>query len=615
MLAVGLVAVAVSIASAYLFLARRGLLRWVSLAVFALTPLAVIVVYAFYALLWVAAVSAACWLLAAATARLALAGDREDWRMPEHPVPRPAARPFLIMNPKSGGGKVARFDLQPKAAALGAEVFLMSGPEQVDVAAVARAAVASGADLLGVAGGDGTQALVAEVAAEHGLPFVVITAGTRNHFALDLGLDRDDPAACLAALSDGVDLRVDLGVIGGQVFVNNASFGAYAEIVETPAYRGDKLGTTLDVLPSLLQGHRGARLAALADDAEITAPQALLISNNRYGSADIAGLNRRVRLDGGVLGVVGGDREQRQRGRPAAARQPFRRPDRADREGGDRDRRHAADPGRRRRRGGVAADAGGVRHPPRRAAGAGAARPARRHPGRAAGELRPAPAARVLAVLAGRRGRMTGAYERVTSLAELFARVGELAIKTLVFDIEPLVSPWNGGQQGLDRGVAEVLDQAGAVPSVRAVVFSTNSARRPSVFPPAPPAPARPAGRVPGLGGQAAADRAVSRLPPAGGGDRRPAPDRRDTRVPPRLSVPALRPALRRRAARAAAHAPLGPGRPSGPVQTPGTAVETSYGTEAGTDGLGEFSGAGAAFLSRKAMASRNSSSAIPPRM
>ena len=305
MLAVGLAGVAISVASAYLFLARRGLLRWLSLAVFALTPVAVIVVYAFYSLIWVAAVSAACWLLAAATSRLALAGDREDWRMPEHPVSRPAARPFLIMNPKSGGGKVTRFDLQPKAAALGAEVFLMSGPEQVDVAAVARAAVASGADLLGVAGGDGTQALVAEVAAEHGLPFVVITAGTRNHFALDLGLDRDDPAACLTALSDGVDLRVDLGVIGGRVFVNNASFGAYAEIVETPAYRGDKLGTTLDVLPSLLQGHRGARLAALADDKQITAPQALLISNNRYGSADIAGLNRRVRLDGGVLGVVG----------------------------------------------------------------------------------------------------------------------------------------------------------------------------------------------------------------------------------------------------------------------------------------------------------------------
>jgi diacylglycerol kinase family enzyme len=305
MLAVGLAAVAVSIVSAYLFLARRGLLRWLSLALFVLAPVAVIVVYAFYALLWVAAVSAAGWLLAAATARLALAGDRDRWRMPEYPVERPATRPFLIMNPKSGGGKVARFGLQPKAADLGAEVFLMSGPEAVDVARVARDAVADGADLLGVAGGDGTQALVAAVAAQHGLPFVVITAGTRNHFALDLGLDRDDPAACLAALFDGVDLHVDLGVIGGQVFVNNASFGAYAEVVETPAYRGDKLGTMLDVLPSLLQGQRGARLVARADAAEITAPQALLVSNNPYGSADIAGLNRRVRLDGGVLGVVG----------------------------------------------------------------------------------------------------------------------------------------------------------------------------------------------------------------------------------------------------------------------------------------------------------------------
>jgi diacylglycerol kinase family enzyme len=184
-------------------------------------------------------------------------------------------------------------------------VSLMSGSEPVDVAGVAREAVANGADLLGVAGGDGTQALVAEVAAQHGLPFVVITAGTRNHFALDLGLDRGDPSACLAALSDGVDLWVDLGVIGGQVFVNNASFGAYAEIVEMPAYRGDKVGTTLDVLPSLLQGQHGALLTARADGAEITAPQALLVSNNPYGSADIAGLNRRVRLDGGVLGVVG----------------------------------------------------------------------------------------------------------------------------------------------------------------------------------------------------------------------------------------------------------------------------------------------------------------------
>jgi diacylglycerol kinase family enzyme len=305
MLAAGLAAAAVALGAAYFFLSQRGVWRWLALAVFVLAPVAVIVVYAFAALLWVAIASAAAWLLAGVTARSALAGEVADWRMPEDRDVPPAAHPFVIMNPRSGGGKVGKFDLQRKAEALGAEVFLMSGPEPVDVAAVARQAVARGADLLGVAGGDGTQALVAGVAAEHRIRFMVITAGTRNHFALDLGLDREDPAACLGALRDGVDLCVDLGVIGGQTFVNNASFGAYAEVVETPAYRGDKRGTTLDLLPDLLQGHRGARLTARADGVAINEPQALLVANNRYGTGDIAGLSRRARLDQGELGVVG----------------------------------------------------------------------------------------------------------------------------------------------------------------------------------------------------------------------------------------------------------------------------------------------------------------------
>lgn len=305
MLAVGLVGAAVSLAAAYFFLSRRGVWRWLSLAVFVLTPIAVIAVFALRNLLWVAAVAAAIWLLASMTARLALVRDHPDWRMPEHPAEPPARRPYLIMNPKSGGGKVEKFDLKRKAEERGAEVFLIDGSEPVDVAKVAREAVAQGADLLGVAGGDGTQALVAGIAAQHGIPFVVISAGTRNHFALDLGLNRENPSACLGALSDGVELRVDLGRINGQVFVNNASFGAYAEVVETPAYRGDKLNTTLNLLPDLLQGQRGVRLSARADDTEIRSPQALLVANNPYGTGDIAGLSRRARLDAGVLGVIG----------------------------------------------------------------------------------------------------------------------------------------------------------------------------------------------------------------------------------------------------------------------------------------------------------------------
>ena len=305
MLAVGVAAAVVTVAAAYLFLSRRGVWRWLSLAIFVIAPIAVIVVYVFASLLWVAAASAAAWLLAGVAARSALTYDGTDWRMPEYPAQPPALHPYLIMNPKSGGGKVGKFDLKRKAEALGAEVFIIGGPTRVDIAEVARNAIAGGADLLGAAGGDGTQALVAGVATEHGIPFVVIPAGTRNHFALDLGLDRDDPAACLDALSDGVDLRVDLGVIGGQTFVNNVSFGAYAEIVETPAYRDDKLHTTLNLLPDLLQGQRGSPFTARVGSTEIRAPQALLVANNPYGTGDAAGLGRRARLDRGMLGVVG----------------------------------------------------------------------------------------------------------------------------------------------------------------------------------------------------------------------------------------------------------------------------------------------------------------------
>jgi diacylglycerol kinase family enzyme len=173
----------------------------------------------------------------------------------------------------------------------------------VDVGELARRAVADGADLLGVAGGDGTQALVAGIAAEHGVPLLVISAGTRNHFALDLGLDRDDPARCLDALQDGVELLVDLGFIGERPFVNNASFGAYAAVVQSPAYRDDKTRTTLDQLPGLLAGQQGPRLLARAGNVTVEGPQAVLVSNNVYGMGDIAGLGRRARLDRATLGV------------------------------------------------------------------------------------------------------------------------------------------------------------------------------------------------------------------------------------------------------------------------------------------------------------------------
>jgi len=303
MVAVGAAGACLVVAGGYVFLAHRGVLRWLALAVVVVAPVTVLVIFVLHRLLWVALVAVALLVLAAGVGRRALAPTIDETEMPAREVP-PPQRAFVIMNPRSGGGKVARFGLKQKAEALGAQVVLLEGPGTVDVAALARRAVADGADLLGVAGGDGTQALVAGIAAEHDLPFLVISAGTRNHFALDLGLDRDNPAACLDALTDGVEQQIDLGIIGGRTFVNNASFGAYAEVVRSPAYRDDKRGTTLQILPDLLTGHRGAKLSATAGAITITCPQAVLVSNNAYDTSDIAGLGRRARLDAGTLGIV-----------------------------------------------------------------------------------------------------------------------------------------------------------------------------------------------------------------------------------------------------------------------------------------------------------------------
>ncbi|WP_051827914.1 diacylglycerol/lipid kinase family protein [Streptomyces bicolor] len=304
LLAVGLAGLAATAAALWWALSRHGLPRALATALAVLLPLAVLLNYAVVGLLWAVLSALALWLVALLIGRAALAADAGHGGPREHPTPAPRA-PFLIMNPRSGGGKVGRYDLVAKARALGAEVAVLDPAHPQDVAELARRAVARGADLLGVAGGDGTQALVAGVAARHGLPFLVISAGTRNHFAMDLGLDRTDPSTCLDALTDGVELRIDLGLIGGRVFVNNASFGVYAAVVQSPAYRDDKVQTILRELPELLTHQVGPRLTVRAGDVVVDAPQGVLISNNPYQLGDPAGLGRRPRLDSGVLGVLG----------------------------------------------------------------------------------------------------------------------------------------------------------------------------------------------------------------------------------------------------------------------------------------------------------------------
>ena len=222
------------------------------------------------------------------------------------PLPGAAdpANPVVFFNPRSGGGKAERFKLADEARARGIEPIELTPGS--DLEQLVRDAVAGGADALAMAGGDGSQAVVAAVAAERGLPYACIPAGTRNHFALDLGVDRDDVAGALDAFVGGGERRVDLAEVNGLVFVNNVSLGLYAEAVQREGYRDAKLRTILDTLPDAL-GPDGAGLDLRwtgPGGSEHSAGAAILVSNNRYRLGHAVGSGTRPHIDDGLLGIT-----------------------------------------------------------------------------------------------------------------------------------------------------------------------------------------------------------------------------------------------------------------------------------------------------------------------
>jgi diacylglycerol kinase family enzyme/uncharacterized membrane protein len=242
-------------------------------------------------------------LVSTAAARVALAHDLAPAAAGARTVDA-ARRGVLLMNPWSGGGKVGRFDLEDKARRRGITPIVLRRGD--DLRQLAEQAAVGGADVIGMAGGDGSQALVADVAHRHGLAYVCVPAGTRNHFALDLGLDRADVAAALDAYGPAIERRVDLALIGDRVFVNNASLGVYATVVQSDAYRDAKLATTAQLLPDLL-GPEAARfdLRYTGPDGTVAAAaDVVLVSNNVYRLANLNGFGTRERMDAGVLGVV-----------------------------------------------------------------------------------------------------------------------------------------------------------------------------------------------------------------------------------------------------------------------------------------------------------------------
>ncbi len=242
---------------------------------------------------------------AAALAQYALGATVRNLKAAEvEGIPVPAAKSgVLFMNLKSGGGKAERFRLVEECARRGIQPVVLQPGE--DWLQRVREVAASGVDVLGMAGGDGSQAMVGTVAAEFGLPMVIVPAGTRNHLALDFGLDRDDVVGALDAYGDAVERTLDLADVNGHVFVNNVSLGLYAAIVRSPEYRDAKVDTTLATLPQVLGPETepfDLRFIG-PDGGEHQGAHVIQISNNPYGTT-VKGMSSRPRLDTGQLGVT-----------------------------------------------------------------------------------------------------------------------------------------------------------------------------------------------------------------------------------------------------------------------------------------------------------------------
>jgi diacylglycerol kinase family enzyme len=157
-----------------------------------------------------------------------------------------------------------------------------------------------------MAGGDGSLAVVAAVAAAHGIPFVCVPAGTRNHFALDVGVDRHDVIGALDAFTDGVERQIDMAEVNGRAFLNNASLGIYGDAVRSPAYRDAKVRTLLQTAAEVMGPSAEAPALYLVDDLgrEHRDLALVLVSNNPYALDRPLARGTRPALDSGQLGIV-----------------------------------------------------------------------------------------------------------------------------------------------------------------------------------------------------------------------------------------------------------------------------------------------------------------------
>lgn len=202
---------------------------------------------------------------------------------------------LLVVNPRSGEPAPTAKEVAEAAKRLDVAVHVLRKGD--DPAEVARR---SGAAVLGAAGGDGSLGAIASVAVETDAAFVCVPFGTRNHFARDVGLDRDDPLGALRAFAgDAVERPIDVARVEDRIFLNNLSLGVYAGLVhrrERHRRRGEALARLRGL--AAVARHRHA-VYARVNGAPVRA-RVLLVGNNRY-EVSLFTVGERERVDRGEL--------------------------------------------------------------------------------------------------------------------------------------------------------------------------------------------------------------------------------------------------------------------------------------------------------------------------
>ncbi len=217
-------------------------------------------------------------------------------------LPRPSfKKPVLIINPKSGNGRAMKAGVKEEAQALGINVIMLKKGSNIEK--LASQAITEGCDIIGISGGDGSIGAVAKVSIKHNMPLVVLAGGTRCHFARDIGLT---PARIVEGLGGfgGIERKIDVGEINGRIFLNNVSLGLYADIVDNPDYRENKVTTTRSVLQEHISGSKKPYSLQFSHGTKkySTAIQ-ILIGVNAYSTRSLFEIGQREKMAGGILQI------------------------------------------------------------------------------------------------------------------------------------------------------------------------------------------------------------------------------------------------------------------------------------------------------------------------